>query len=72
MVPLLWSVLSVSLFWRLTKIKEENRKNVQLLQHVKASELQRIYQFIITHTKSKQPHSNKGEQAIKQEEALPY
>jgi len=32
----------------------------------------KIYQFIITHTKSKQPHSNKGEQAIKQEEALPY
>jgi len=67
MVPLSWSVLSVLLFWRPTKAKEENSKNVQLL-HGKASELQRIYQFMKkTHTKSKQFHSNKGEQAEKQE-----
>jgi len=31
MVPLSWGVLSVLLFWRPTKAKEENSKNVQLL-----------------------------------------
>jgi len=66
MVPLSWSVLSLSLFWWPTKPKEENSKNVQLL-HGKASELQRNYQFMKTHTKSKQFHSNKGEQAEKPE-----